>query len=178
MNIPKLNINRLYSLILALILVLASLCRFLPLPPNFSPVIAFSVLSVACFKQRWLQFGFPLLIMVLTDAVLGFHRLMPAVYGALILAGLCGMIVRKRPTFMNALGASLLSSCIFFSVSNAGVWLLSEMYVKSVSGLLSCYALAIPFFHNSVLATVGIVIGVYALIRVSAVFDQRVVQET
>lgn len=160
------------------VLLLVSLCRFLSLPPNFSPVIAISVLSVACFKQRWLQFGFPLLIMVLTDAVLGFHRLIPVVYGALVLAGLSGLILKKRPTYVNALGVSLLSSCIFFIVTNAGVWVLSNMYVKSVSGLIACYVAAIPFFHNSLLATVGLVMGVYALVRGSAAIDQRLgVQE-
>ena len=173
MKIPNLKINSQHTVVLAVLLVLVSLSRFLPHPPNFSPVIAISVLSVACFKQRWLQFGFPLLIMVLTDAVLGFHRLIPVVYGSLILAGLSGVILKKRPTWLNALGVSLLSSCIFFIVTNAGVWWMSDMYSASVSGLLACYVAAIPFLHNSLLATMGLVMGVYVLVRVSAVYNQR-----
>jgi hypothetical protein len=46
-------------------------------------------------------------------------------------------------------GTILLSSVIFFIVSNFGVWLL--YYPQTLEGLIQCYALAIPFFFNTVL---------------------------
>ena len=43
----------------------------------------------------------------------------------------------------------LLSSTIFFLISNFGVWLL--YYPISTEGLAQCYTLALPFFLNTVL---------------------------
>ncbi len=151
------------KLVLGIILVLVCCLRFLPHPPNMTPVIAVSILAVTWFKRPVLQFGFPLLIMVLTDAVLGFHSLVPVVYMAIICAGLTGLILKKSFSFVNVLGSSLLASIIFFVITNFGVWLLSSMYPKTVLGLISCYVAAIPFFHNTVIGTVGVLMGVYGL---------------
>jgi hypothetical protein len=43
----------------------------------------------------------------------------------------------------------LLSSLIFFIVSNFGTWLIG--YPHTIEGLLMCYTLAIPFFGYSIL---------------------------
>ena len=43
----------------------------------------------------------------------------------------------------------LLSSLSFFIITNFGVWLMH--YPKSLTGLLECYTLAIPFFRNSLI---------------------------
>jgi hypothetical protein len=61
-----------------------------------------------------------------------------------VLITLLGMTVKK----INV-GTILLSSVIFFIVSNFGVWLL--YYPQTLEGLIQCYALAIPFFFNTVL---------------------------
>ena len=45
----------------------------------------------------------------------------------------------------------LLSSLVFFIITNFGVWLLGG-YTYSVEGLILCYSMAIPFFANSILA--------------------------
>ena len=76
----------------------ASLLRFIPHPPNMTPVIAISVLAVAHFKQRWLQFGLPLVIMLLTDAVLGFHSLCLCIWCNWA-AGLSGYILKDQHRF-------------------------------------------------------------------------------
>jgi hypothetical protein len=43
----------------------------------------------------------------------------------------------------------LLSSLIFFIVSNFGVWFMD--YPHTIEGLTACYTLAIPFFGYSIL---------------------------
>ena len=151
------------KLILIAIVALAALLRFVPHPPNFTPVIAISVLSVTLFDKKHYQFGFPLLIMLITDAFLGFHKLMPVVYGALALAGLSGYVLKKKINVINVLGSSFLASCTFFIVTNFGVWLMSGMYTKTFAGLTQCFVMAIPFFHNSLFATVLVICGVYGL---------------
>ena len=155
-----LNKNVIYF---GLIMIVVSLLRFVPHPPNMTPVIAVSILAVTWFKRPVFQFGFPLLIMLLTDMVIGFHSLMPVVYLAIMCAGLTGFILKKRSSFSTILGSGLVSSIIFFVMTNFGVWVLSSMYPKTVLGLMSCYVAAIPFFHNTVIATVGVLFGVFGL---------------
>ncbi len=155
-----LNKNIIYF---GLIIVVVSLLRFVPHPPNMTPVIAVSILAVTWFKRPVFQFGFPLLIMLLTDMVIGFHWLMPVVYLAIMCAGLTGFILKKRSSFSTILGSGLLSSIIFFVITNFGVWVVSSLYPKTVLGLMSCYIAAIPFFHNTVIATVGVLFGVFGL---------------
>ena len=46
----------------------------------------------------------------------------------------------------------MLSSILFFIVTNFGVWLTGGgwFYPKTWQGLIECYTLAIPFFRNTV----------------------------
>ena len=143
--------------------IVASLLRFLPHPPNMTPIIAISVLSVACFENRYLQFGFPLLIMVVTDAVIGFHALVPVVYLGVLLSGLSGYVLKRKLTFSGLFGSGLLASIVFFCVTNFGVWALGAMYPKTLMGLSTCFVMAIPFFHNTLIATVGVMLVIYGI---------------
>jgi hypothetical protein len=51
---------------------------------------------------------------------------------------------------------SIASPTIFFLLSNLMVWMQSSeaFYAKTVSGLLTCYAAGLPFYKNSLLATI------------------------
>jgi len=48
--------------------------------------------------------------------------------------------------------ASLVSSVLFFLITNFGVWATGTMYVKNLDGLLQSYAMGLPFFRNTVLS--------------------------
>lgn len=155
-------LNKRNMLICTLIVVSGSM-RFLPLPPNLTPIIAIAVLSVTYFQSSVIRFGLPLIIMFITDFFLGFHVLMPVVYGSICVAGCAGFILRKKRSFIHVMGAGMLASLLFFLVSNLGVWLLMDMYDKTFSGLMYCYTLAIPFFHNTFAATTSVIFGVMLL---------------
>ena len=43
----------------------------------------------------------------------------------------------------------LISSIVFFIISNFGVWIIG--YPKTVNGIIMCYTAAIPFFINTIL---------------------------
>jgi len=73
-------------------------------------------------------------------------------YTSLSVAVLIGIFI-KHLKFKEILFSGLLSSTIFFIVTNFGVWALSGMYEENFSGLITAYALAIPFFHNTLLST-------------------------
>ena len=122
----------------------AILSRFLPHPPNFTPVTAIALLSSKGFNNRWIGLLIPIIIMFISDLVLGLHGSIPFVYGAFILISIFGSFVKK----IN-IGVVLSSSVIFFLVSNFGVWFL--YYPSTFTDLVTCYTLAIPFFLNTIL---------------------------
>ena len=111
--------------------ILAS--RFLPHPPNFTPVIAIFMLSGGLSLL-------PLLITyMITDAVIGFHSSMLWVY-----ASLFAIAYFQR--------GAVFSSTLFFVVTNFAVWT-GGWYGYTLEGLLTCYIMAIPFFVNMLIST-------------------------
>ena len=132
------------NVFLVSLIFFAILSRFLPHPPNFTPIAAIALLSSKGFTNRWVVFLIPIVSLFISDLFIGLHATIPFVYISFILIALLGMYVKK----INIVSV-LLSSTIFFLVSNFGVWLL--YYPISAEGLVQCYTLALPFFLNTVL---------------------------
>ena len=132
------------NVFLVSLIFFAILSRFLPHPPNFTPIAAIALLSSKGFNNRWVVFLIPIVSLFISDLFIGLHATIPFVYISFILIALLGLYVKK----INIVSV-LLSSIIFFLVSNFGVWLL--YYPISTEGLVQCYTLALPFFLNTVL---------------------------
>ena len=126
------------------IILFAIFSRFIPHPPNFTPITAIALLSSKGFTTRWTIFLIPIISLFISDLFLRLHNSIPFVYGAFILITLLGISAKKI-----SIGTVLMSSTIFFLVSNFGVWFYN--YPITLDGLISCYALAIPFFLNTIL---------------------------
>ena len=136
------------SLVLA-----AALFRLLPHPWNFTPIGALALFAGATIGSRIAAFAVPLLAMLASDAVIGFHSGMPVVYGSLALSVCIGMIVRSRRTSPAAVAsAAVVSSTLFFVTTNFAVWAAGHLYAKTLSGLIACYVAAIPFYGNDLAA--------------------------
>jgi len=122
--------------------------RLIPHPPNFTPVIALSFYLPIIFGLWSLPFC--ILGFAITDYFIGFHSLLIWTWGGLLLVGL---ISKLSKNLTDRLTLAFLSSLIFFTVSNFGVWLTGSFYEHSIQGLITCYIMAIPFFTNSLLST-------------------------
>ncbi len=146
-------------LVFAIVLLVLGLFRLVPHPPNLTPVVAIAMLATVWFKRPLMRAGIPILIMLVTDTFIGFHELAPVIYLSMIIAGLFGHMIKKEASLKNAAIASVSASIVFFTLSNFGVWVTSGMYPKTMMGLLTCYQMAIPFFHNTVTGTAGLVLG-------------------
>jgi hypothetical protein len=109
------------------LIVLAVASRLLPHPPNFAPITGIALFAAAKFQNRLIALALPLVCLFMTDLILGL-----------------GWISKKVK-----IQTVLLSSVVFFVVSNLGVWLL--YYPLTIEGLTSCFTLAIPFFTNTLL---------------------------
>jgi len=140
-----------YFFPISLILIL-SFSRTIPHPWNFTPILAAGVFSGYYFKNFILSFFIVVASMFIGDLYLGFHNTMFFVYISLSVSVLLGTLI-KNFKFKEILISGLLSSVIFFIITNFGVWAVSGMYEKNFSGLLQSYIMAIPFFHNTLIST-------------------------
>ena len=142
------------KLIIIAIIIFAAFTRFIPHPPNFTPIIAIGLFGGAYLQDRRLALLIPLFAMIFSDTLLGFHGTMVWVYGSLILISMMGILLKNRTTLKNCTVATLGASLLFFLVTNFGVWIISGFYEKSIAGLITCYSMALPFFHNTLAGSV------------------------
>ena len=142
------------KLIITAIIIFAAFTRLIPHPPNFTPIIAMGLFGGAYLQDRKLVFLIPLFAMIISDAFLGFHGTMGWVYGSLIIISMMGFQLQNRTTLKNCIVVTLGSSILFFLVTNFGVWIMSGFYEKSIVGLLTCYSMALPFFHNTLAGSI------------------------
>jgi len=138
-----------FWLALALVVV-GVICRVVPHPWNFAPIGAIALFGGARFERRAFGVAVPLLTMLIGDAFIGFHSLMPVIYATYALIAVIGMLLRDRESIPAVGGCALLSSTIFFITTNFGVWALGTTYAKTAAGLVACYIAAIPFFGNTI----------------------------
>lgn len=126
------------------IILIAILSRFLPHPPNFTPITAIALLSSKGFKNQLTAIFIPLIAMIISDFFIGFHSTIPFVYGSYILITFYGRLTKRI-----SISTVVISSTIFFIVTNFGVWLMG--YPNTLEGFITCYTLATPFFVNTLL---------------------------
>ena len=137
------SFNKKENVLISFVLV-AVLMRLLPHPPNVAPITAVALFAGTFFDKKHWAILMPLLAMIVTDVFLGFSMITPVVYLSFLAITTVGMLFKK----MNV-GTILLSSMVFFIISNLGVWTL--YYPISYEGLITCFTLAIPFFINSLI---------------------------
>lgn len=153
-------------LTLASFILLASLTRLIPHPPNFSPVAAVALFGGAHFTRRTEAFIVPLVALFIGDIFIGLHVLMPVVYGSFVLIVLLGIWVSTRLTPLTLAGAALTGSVLFFLITNFAVWAAFTTYPHTPSGLLAAYVAGLPYFMNTLLGAMfytAILFGGFAL---------------
>ncbi len=141
-------------------------------PYNLVPIGAIALYAGARVPRRW-AFAVPLAVLVLSDLLIDpFHgypfyftsRLTTyALFTAIV--GL-GLLARNRTNPFKLAALSLTTSVTFFLVSNFAVWLGREGFAFPMTweGLLSTYAVALPFLQNSVIGDlVGTAVLFYLL---------------
>ena len=137
-------------------IIIAATSRLFPHIPNFTPIAAMALFGGVYFSDKRLAFIIPLLAMFISDVALelitgwGFHNTIVYVYVAFILTSIIGLYVKRNTNASSILGASVLSSLLFFIITNFGVWAATGM-LGGAAGLGATYALGIPFFAPTVL---------------------------
>jgi hypothetical protein len=157
-------------------LIAAALTRFLPHPPNFTAIGGMALFAGACIPNRWLSLILPMLVMVVTDSIIGFHNTVWAVYLAFALITMLGWTMRERQNVVGFVGTSLAASVLFFLLTNAAMWMVgfwtSEplLYPKSINGLWMAIDAGIPFYSYNFLISQfvygGVLFGAFYAVKV------------
>lgn len=146
--------------------VLGIVSRLIPHPWNATSVMAIALFAGTYLPRRW-TIVLPLAILAITDIILLWHNTVPFTWAAFALTGTLGWWVRRRVTAGRIAVAGLLGSVSFFLISNFGVWLVGQLYPRTLDGLWQCYVAAIPFFRGTLfgdLAFTAALFGGYALV--------------
>ncbi|WDQ19440.1 DUF6580 family putative transport protein [Rhodopirellula sp. P2] len=166
---PSNNLQR-FAIVLAMIGI-AVASRLLPHPPNFTPLAAMCLFAGAMTVSPRIMAVSVIIAMLISDAVLGFHSLMPVVYGCLLANFVIGRkLVGANANAIQVFAGSLAGSVLFFLVTNFAVWV--AFYPSTWTGLTACFAAAVPFFQYTLagdLVYSGLFFGVYALATSGAV---------
>lgn len=136
--------------------------------PNFSPLMA-AALCGAVFIPGWLGLVVPVVALLVSDAALNTHYGEPVISPQLLWTLPCyliavgiGWLLReqrdRRAGLWPILGGTLLSSVIFYVVTNTGSWLGFSAYPQNLAGWLQALTTGLPgypptwtFFRNSLI---------------------------
>jgi len=135
--------------------VILALGRIIPHPPNFTPILATAIYTPYMVNDKWIAVLIPLSAMFIADIIIGFHPYMLWVYGAIGLSTLISSwSMRFNKKYIQLGVMAILSSILFFIITNFAVWAIWDYYPKTIDGLIICYIKAIPFFQNTLLGTI------------------------
>lgn len=134
---------------------LIALSRIIPHPPNFTPVIAMAVFMPYLTRDLYSAILVPLAAMFVSDLYIGWHSSMFWVYSSI---SLCTILSRYtlsiKRTYVHLCVNAVMSSVVFFAVTNFAVWMSGALYPLTLEGLILCYTMAIPFFTNTLVSTI------------------------
>lgn len=143
------------------------LMRILPHVPNITPIGALALFS-GCYFSKRIMIILTLSTLFISDFFLGFHPTMLYVYSSYIIIGYIGVMLRKYGLQQFFIGGSILSSLIFFFITNFGVWFSTSYYPHTLEGFIRCYVLALAFLRNTIIGDLLYTIsffGGYAVLK-------------
>ena len=148
---------------------IGAFARLIPHPANFAPISAMALFGGVYLNKKQ-ALTLPILAMILSDFFIGFDSIPMrlSVYGSFLMAVFIGFWVKNHKNPKYIFFASLLSSVLFFIITNFSVWAFTGMYPKNMAGLFETYVYAIPFFRNTILGDLsysGVFFGGYGLVK-------------
>lgn len=145
------------KIILAAILILLALAfrTWWHLAPNIEYVTAAALLAGAYLGKKY-AILVPLIIMVLSDTLIGNTNIFLFTWSAYLIIGLAGskyLILKTKYLIPKATGLGITAALWFFLWTNFGVWALDSwgMYPKTLAGLINCYLMGLSFLKLNLL---------------------------
>ncbi|MDP2933430.1 MAG: hypothetical protein Q8N81_04840 [bacterium] len=141
-------------LLYSLIIITAAATRILPHAWNFAPVTAIAIVAAIYLPVRQALF-LTLAVRLVSDVIIGFFAwpLMLAVYAAHLFGVLTGLWIRRNKSFGRIIAAPVVSSLVFFLVTNFAFFY--PTYTHDISGVILAYTNGLPFLRGTLLGDVG-----------------------
>lgn len=142
--------------LVALLIALGVAGRLYPYhPANFTPIAACALFAGYMLRSRALALCVPVIAYAISN-----HfeeaidwRVTLAIGAGLSFPVLLSSFLRGREAnamlMMRVAGCAIVSSLVFFVISNLAVWLFSPLYTMDFNGLTRCFTNAIPFLRNT-----------------------------
>ncbi len=154
-----------YFILPFIAILFGAFLRLIPHPANIAPIAAMALFGGVYFNKKYALI-IPILAMIASDIFLGFSPSTPLVYASFLISGIIGLWLRNHKNTASILGASIISSIIFFLLTNFNFWYATSLYPKTIDGMVQAYFMAIPFFRNTIMGDlifVGLFFGSYEL---------------
>lgn len=146
------------------IIVFVAFSRVIPHFPNFSPLGAISLFGAAYLGRKQFAFTIPILSVWLSDLLINntiyasyfdgftwFYVGWYWQYGSYLLISIIGWCMFKNIQVHKVILGSAIGSIVFFTISNFGVWASTQMYPKSIEGLIACFIAGLPYLKGTVM---------------------------
>ena len=160
-----------------LLLLVAVLSRLLPHAGWLNFTAVGGALLYFGARRPWREMLAPLAALMATDYFLTvfsygyafrWQQYLPT-WAWYVAAMALGQILLHSKTTVVRVGAGVvLGPTSFFLISNYAVWAAGGMYPATLSGLMTCYTAAVPFYRNDLASTAivaGLAFGVPVLVR-------------
>lgn len=141
--------------------------RIMPHAPNFTSSLAGLIFAGAILRK--INYAFILLVGYFVADLLinnvfyttnsnGFQWTSQAffwIYASLTMSFFIGrFFAQKSDSPLQFISSSIVSSLVFFLLSNFGVWTENLLYPMTLTGLITCYTAALPFVMNEVASSI------------------------
>ena len=113
-----------------------ALGRLIPHPPNFTPILAAAIFAPYIINDRWFAMAVPLMAMFIGDVFIGFHPYMLWVYGAIAMSTVISRWAMQFGKYLPLATMTLVSSVLFYIVTNFAVWIMWDYYPNTIEGLI------------------------------------------
>ncbi len=144
----------------------------LEIAPNLE-LVTVATLLAATFLDRRVALLVPLIILAVSDQIIGNSTILIFTWSAWFMLALAGLLLRglsynPKTQLISATGLAVGGSIFFFVYTNFGVWITGNFYPHTLAGLASCYLMGVPFYRTMLLGNLIIVpfaFGIVAFAR-------------
>jgi hypothetical protein len=147
-----------------LLILLAVLSRYLVV--GHLPLLNFTAVTGGLIyfgaRRSWREMAGPLAILIASDYCLttyayhyafNWQGYIPTWIWYVAAMALGQILLRAKTSFVRVAAGAILGPTSFWLMSNFAYWATGTMYPRTMSGLMTCYAAAIPFYRNDLAAT-------------------------
>jgi uncharacterized protein DUF6580 len=156
--------------LVAFLIALDVVARLMPHAPGFLPVAASGLFAARVLRIPVLAIVVPVVAMILSDVALPSEdwRVQAVGFAAIAIPAILGIATRRWNTLLPTIATVVVSSILFFVLSNGAVWAFSGMYPLTLPGLTQCYVAALPFLEKTMLGDLcwsGVLFGGFWLMQ-------------